>query len=131
LTCKIKQLLRNPRANALAQQASGYNVQKRNFQEHKSLLTAKCFALEAPVRPTQPTGLTGDTGLTDVTDRSNRSPGSGSVNDTGLTDAHDRFDRPPGKNSSLVFRDKDEMEDWRKSLVDYLHNPSSSVDRKI
>jgi hypothetical protein len=94
LTCKIKQLLRNPRANALAQQASGYNVQKRNFQEHKLLLTAKCFALEAPVMPTQPTGLTGDTGLTDVTDRSNRSPGSGSVNDTGLTDAHDRFDRP-------------------------------------
>jgi ribonuclease HI len=35
----------NPRANALAQQASGYNVRKRNFQEHKSLLAAECFAL--------------------------------------------------------------------------------------
>jgi hypothetical protein len=25
----------------------------------------------------------------------------------------------------LVFCDKDEMEDWRKPLVDYFHNPSS------
>jgi ribonuclease HI len=58
----------NPRANALAQQASGYNVRKRNFQEHKLFLTAECFALEVPVRPTQPTGLTGDTSLNDVTD---------------------------------------------------------------
>jgi hypothetical protein len=54
----------NPRANALAQQASGYNVRKRNFQERKLLLTAECFALETPVRPMQPAGLTGDTGLT-------------------------------------------------------------------
>jgi hypothetical protein len=36
----------NPRANALAQQVSGYNVQKN--QEHKLLLTTKCFALEEP-----------------------------------------------------------------------------------
>jgi hypothetical protein len=63
----------NPRANALAQQASGYTVRKRNFQEHKPLFTAECFALEAPVRPT-PTGLTGDTGPTGATDRSERSP---------------------------------------------------------
>jgi hypothetical protein len=97
----------NPRANALAQQASGYTVRKRNFQEHKSLLIAECFALEAPVRPTKPTGLTGDTGLTGATDRS------------------------PDKSSSSVFCDKNEVEDWRKHLVDYLHNPSSSVDRKI
>jgi hypothetical protein len=58
----------NPRANALAQQASGYNIRKRNFQEHKPLLAAKCFALEAPVRPTQPTSLTGGTSLTNATD---------------------------------------------------------------
>jgi hypothetical protein len=76
----------NPRANALAQQASGYNVRKRNFQEHKPLLTAECFALEAPIRPTQPTGLTGDTGLTDATERSNRPLRSGVVHGTGLTD---------------------------------------------
>jgi hypothetical protein len=87
----------NPRANALAQQASSYNVRKRNFQEHKSLLTAECFALEEPVRPTQPTGLT------DVTERSNRSRRSGQVHGTGLTDDYDRSDRSPDKNSSFVF----------------------------
>jgi hypothetical protein len=121
----------NPRANALAQQASGYNVRKRNFQEHKPLLTAECFALEAPVRPTQPTGLTGDTGLNDVTKRSDRSLRSGPVHGTGLTDDHDQSDRSPDKNSSSAFCDKNEVEDWRKPLIDYLHNPSSSVDRKV
>jgi hypothetical protein len=99
----------NPRANALAQQASGYTVRKRNFQEHKPLLTAECFALESPVRPMQPTGLTGDTGLTGATDRS---------------------DWSPDKSSSSVFCDKNEVEDWRKPLVNYLHYTSSSVDRK-
>jgi hypothetical protein len=97
----------NPRANALARQASGYNVRKRNFEEHKPLLTAECFTLEVPVRPTQPTGLTGDTSLTDVTDRSDWSPGSRSANGTGLTDAHDRSDRSPGKCSSSVFSSVD------------------------
>jgi ribonuclease HI len=121
----------NPRANAPAQQASGYNVRKRNFQEHKPLLTVKCFALKAPVRPTQPTGLTGDNGLTDVANRSDQSLRSGSVHGTGLTDAHDWSDRSLDKDSSSVFRDKNEVEDWRKPLVDYLHNPSSSVDRKV
>jgi hypothetical protein len=115
----------NPRANALAQQASGYNVRKRNFQGHKPLLAAKCFALEAPVRPTQPTGPT------DATERSDRSLRSGPVHGTGLTDDHDQSDRSPDKNPSSVFQDKNEVEDWRKPLVDYLHNPSSSVDRKV
>jgi hypothetical protein len=100
----------NSRANALAQQASGYNVRKRNFQECKPLLTAECFALETPVRPMQQTGQTGDTGLIGATDR---------------------FDRSPDKSSSSIFCDRSEVEDWRKSLVDYLHNPSISVDRKI
>jgi ribonuclease HI/probable phosphoglycerate mutase len=130
----------NPRANALAQQAPGYNVRKRNFQEHKPLLTAECFALEAPVRPTQPTGLTGDNGLTDVTEqsaltdvtaRSDQSLRSGSVHGTGLTYDHGWSDRSPDKDFSSDFCDKNEVEDWRKPLVDYLHNPSSSVDRKV
>jgi hypothetical protein len=103
---------------------------EKKIQEHKPFLTAECFALEAPVRLTQPTGLTGDTGLTDVTERSDRSCRSGSVHGTGLTDDHDRSDRSPDKTSSLVFCDKNEVEDWRKPLVDYLHNPSSLVDRK-
>jgi hypothetical protein len=53
------------------------------------------------------------------------------VHGTGLTDDHDQFDWSPDKNSSSVFRDKNEVEDWRKPLVDYLHNHSSSVDRKV
>jgi hypothetical protein len=93
----------NPRSNALAQQASGYNVRKRNFQEHKSLLTAECFALEEPVRSTQPTGLTGDTGLTDVTEWSDQSRRSGPVHGTGLIDEYDRSDRSPDTNSSSIF----------------------------
>jgi hypothetical protein len=89
------------------------------------LLTTECFALEAPVRPTQPTCLTG------VTNRSDRSRKFGSIHGTGLTDAHDRPDRSSGKDSSSVFREKNEVEDWRKPLVDYLHNPNSSVDRTV
>jgi hypothetical protein len=112
----------NPGANALAQQASSYNVRKRSFQEHKPLLTAECFALEAPVRPTQSTGLTDENGLIDVADRSDRSLRSGSVHGTGPTDAHDRSDWSLDKDSSSIFCDKNEVEDWRKPLVDYLHN---------
>jgi hypothetical protein len=93
----------NPRANALAQQASGYDVRKRIFQEHKSLLTAECFALKVLVRPTQLTGLTGDNGLTDVADRSDRSLRSGPVHGTGLIDDHDQSDQSPDNNSSSVF----------------------------
>jgi hypothetical protein len=102
---------KNPRANALAQQANDYNVRKRNFQEHKPLLTTECFVLQAPVRPTQPTSLTGDNGLTDVADRFDWFLRPGSVHGTGLTDAHDRSDRSPDKNSSSVFRNKNEVED--------------------
>jgi hypothetical protein len=53
------------------------------------------------------------------------------IHGTGLTDDHDRSDRFPDKSSSSVSRDKNEVEDWTKPLVDYLHNPTSSVDRKI
>jgi hypothetical protein len=79
----------------------------------------------------QPTDLTGDNGLINVADRSDQSLRPGTVHGTGLTDAHDRSDRSPDKDSSSVFHDKNEVEDWRKPLVDYLHNPSSSVDRKV
>jgi hypothetical protein len=93
----------NPRANALAQQASSYNVRKRNFKNTKPLLKAECFALEAPVRPTQSTSLTGDNGLTVV---SNLSPRAGSINDTSLTVIPDRSDRSPGKKTFAVFGEK-------------------------
>jgi ribonuclease HI len=42
----------NPKANALAQQASGYNVRKRNFQEWKPMFSeAEGDILEKPVEP--------------------------------------------------------------------------------
>jgi hypothetical protein len=46
----------NPKANAVAQQASGYNVQKRNFQERKPVFgEAEGYVLEDPVnRPLRP-----------------------------------------------------------------------------
>jgi hypothetical protein len=78
----------------------------------------------------QPTGLTGDTGLIIVPDRSDRSPCSGSVDDTSLTVVPNRFDRSSGKNP-LHFFDKNKVEDRRKPLVDYLRNPSRSVDKKV
>jgi hypothetical protein len=42
----------NPKANALAQQASAYNVQKRNFQERKPMFgEAEGYVLEYLVQP--------------------------------------------------------------------------------
>jgi hypothetical protein len=50
----------NPKANALAQQASGYNVQKRNFQERKPMFgEAEGYILEDPVHPPPQAGQTG------------------------------------------------------------------------
>jgi hypothetical protein len=55
----------NPKANALAQQASGYNVQKRNFQEWKPVFgEAECYVLKNPVQPPQQVGQTGNPGQT-------------------------------------------------------------------
>jgi ribonuclease HI/probable phosphoglycerate mutase len=45
----------NPKANALAQQASAYNVQKRNFQERKPMFgEAEGYVLEYLVQPPPP-----------------------------------------------------------------------------
>jgi ribonuclease HI/probable phosphoglycerate mutase len=50
----------NPKANALAQQASGYNVQKRNFQERKPMFSeAEGYILAEPVQLPPPSGQTG------------------------------------------------------------------------
>jgi ribonuclease HI len=50
----------NPKANTLAQQASGYNVQKRNFQERKRMFDeAEGYILEDPVQPPPQAGQTG------------------------------------------------------------------------
>jgi hypothetical protein len=50
----------NPKANALAQHASGYNLQKRNFQERKPMFSeAEGYVLEDAVQPPPPAGQTG------------------------------------------------------------------------
>ena len=55
----------NQKANALAQQASGYNVTKKYFNMRKPMrATAELLVLDEPVRPDAPTGLTVHTGLT-------------------------------------------------------------------
>jgi ribonuclease HI len=55
----------NPKANALAQQASGYNVQKRNFQERKLMFSeAESYVLKDPVQPPPPAGQTAPRGET-------------------------------------------------------------------
>jgi ribonuclease HI len=97
----------NPKANALAQQASGYNVQKRNFQEWKPMFgEAEGYVLEDLVQPPPQAGQTGRPGQT--------APSG-------------RLDRPSGGNAaSATVSSKiveDEMGDWRTPLVKYLQDP--------
>ena len=55
----------NGQANALAQQASGYNVRKGKFNIRKKMqLIAELQFLHEPVKPVDATGLTAPTGLT-------------------------------------------------------------------
>jgi len=55
----------NGQANALAQQASSYNVAKKNFNIRKSMrIEDELQILDEPVRPVESTGLTAQTGLT-------------------------------------------------------------------
>jgi hypothetical protein len=97
----------NPKANALAQQASGYNVQKRNFQEWKPMFgDAEGYVLEDPVnRPLRPV-----------------KPGTPV--------------RPPlgGNPTSATVSSKIvevEVGDWRTPLVKYLQDPKRMSDRKV
>jgi ribonuclease HI len=66
----------NPKANALAQQASSYSVQKRNFHERKPMFSeAKGYVLEEPVQPHPLAGQTGYPGQTASLGRSDRPSG--------------------------------------------------------
>ena len=50
----------NQKANALAQQASGYNITKKYFNMRKPMRAiAELLVLDEPVRSDTPTGLTG------------------------------------------------------------------------
>jgi hypothetical protein len=90
------------------QQASGYNVQKRNFQERKLVFgEAEGYVLEDPVQPPPQNGQTGYPGQT----------------------------APRGGNpaSAVVFSKtaEDEVGDWRTPLVKYLQDPKGMSDRKV
>ena len=54
----------NEEANALAQQASGYSVAKKNFNIRKPIrIKAELLVLDEPVRPVTETGLTAEGGV--------------------------------------------------------------------
>jgi hypothetical protein len=101
----------NPKANAQAQQASGYDVQKRNFQERKLMFDkTEGYVLEDPVQTPPHAGPTGYPGLTTPSGRSGGNPTSAAV-------------------SSKVV--EDEVGDWRMPLVKYLQDPKSMSERKV
>jgi len=105
----------NARANALAQQVSRCNIQKRNFHERKpTLYEAEGYVLEEPVQLASETSLTGPAGLI--------------AQIAGLTDLSGEVSTSAMDCSKLA---KDEVDVWIKPLIDYLQNPKCSVDRKI
>ena len=87
----------NEKANALAQQASGYNVTKKYFNIRKPMqIKAESLVLDEPVRPVAETGLTALTGLTGP--------------ETGLT-AEGGMNSNSAKNSTQMV--EAEVQDWR------------------
>jgi hypothetical protein len=105
----------NPKANALAQQASGYNVQKRYFQERKPIFgEAEGYVLEDPVQLPPQVGQTGYPGQTAPLVRSDHPSG---CNPTSAT------------VSSKIVEDK--VGYWRTPLVKYLKDPKSMSDIKV
>jgi hypothetical protein len=105
----------NSKANTLAQQASGYNVQKRNFQERKPMFSeAEGYVLEEPVEPPPPAGQTGYPGQTAPSGRSDHPSGGN-----------------PTSTTILSKINEDGVGDWRAPLIKYLQDPKSISDRKV
>ena len=113
----IRHILRdsNKKANALAQEASGYDVTKKYFNMRKPMrATAKLLVLDEPVRPDTLTGLITQTGLT----------GS----ETGLTGRSAENSKSGATSNS---KGKAEVADWRVPIVIYLKDPSHGAERNI
>src|SRR6185312_14536333 len=92
----------NGKANALAQQASGYNVTKKYFNIRKPMQTkAEFLVLDTPVRPVGDTGLTGDA----------------AVNSNSAKKVYSIFSA--------------EAQDWRVPLISYLRDPGRGAERNI
>jgi ribonuclease HI len=105
----------NPKANDLAQQASGYNVQKRKFQGRKPMFDeAEGYVLRDPVQPPPRAGPTGYPGQTAPLGRLDR-PSRGNPTSAAVS-------------SKIV---EDEVGDWRTPLVKYLQDHKSMSDRKV
>ena len=94
----------NGQANALAQQASGYNVRKGKFNIRKLIqIEAVLQVLDEPVRPVNATGLTGP--------------------EISLTA------QSAGNTDSTVKRAEDQ--DWRVPIISYLKDPGRGAERNI
>jgi len=105
----------NEKANALAQQASDYNVTKKYFNIRKPMrIKAESLVLDEPVRPVAETGLTAPTGLTSQ--------------ETGLT-AEGGMNSNSAKNSTQ--RVEAEVQDWRVPIISYLKDPGCGGERNI
>ena len=105
----------NEKANALAQQASGYNVTKKYFNIRKSMrIKAESLVLDEPVRPVAETGLTAPTGLT----------GS----ETDLT-AEGGMNNNSAENSTQEIEVK--VQDWRVPIIAYLKDSDHGAERNI
>ena len=100
----------NGQANALAQQASGYNIRKGKFNIRKLMqMIAELQFLDELVKLVDATGLTAQTGLTGP--------------ETGLTDQI-------AENTDSAMK-KAEDQDWRVPINSYLKDPSRGAERNI
>ena len=88
------------KANALAQQASGYNVTKRYFNIRKPMrIKAESLVLDEPVRPVAETGLTAE----------------GSMNSNSAENSTQKVEA--------------EVQDWRVPIISYLKDPGCGAER--
>ena len=105
----------NEKANALAQQASGYNVTKKYFNIRKPMQTkAEFLVLDTPVRPVSKTGLTAQTGLT--------GPETSLIGNAAV-------DSNSAKRDDLIVTTKGQ--DCRIPLISYLRDPGRGAERNI
>jgi hypothetical protein len=123
----------NSRANDLVQQASSYNVSSKNFNITKKQMCAQLQNLESLSILSAETGLTGSsTGLTDLS-RAHTDLTDSPISLIGhaVSDSSDVIPWVANSAPDDLKCDKVDVVDWRKHSIDYLHNPSQKVDRKV
>jgi hypothetical protein len=111
----------NSKANDLAQQASGYNVSNKNFSITKKPMCMHVQNMFLSVLGAK-IGLTDSTvSLTSVPDVQIGLTGPAVPDNPVLEDLA----------SNNLEHDKADIIDWKRPIIDYLHDPSHKVDRKI